>query len=215
METIRLNGDVEMPVVGLGTAFVPSEKLPDVIRTAYEVGYRKFDTAWSYGNEKVLGRAIHDANIKRDSIFITSKIHAKELYFFADRRFFFPKRSLKRAIDAHLKLIDQDYIDLLLIHWPFRQYLELWEELCEIQDIDKSRIRAIGVSSWLPAHLQKAIEKTGVVPSVNQFEINPYLSNENLIQECEKLSIHPESYSSFGSQNSSKILNDTTILSND
>lgn len=212
MDNVILNGGVEMPIAGLGTAFLPLDQLPEVIWTAYEVGYRKFDTAWSYGNESVLGKAIHDADIKRDSIFITSKIHAKELYFFADRRFYFPKKSLKRAIDAHLKLINQDYIDLLLIHWPFRQYLELWEELCEIHERDKSRIRAVGVSSWLPAHMQNAIDKIGVIPSVNQFEINPYLTNEDLVLECKKMNVHPESYSSFGSQNSSKILNDTTIL---
>lgn len=212
MKLVKLNNGVEMPLVGLGTAFIPLEKLGRVVADAYDVGYRKFDTAWLYNNEKELGKAINDLQVERESIFITTKIHAKNLYYLSNHKISFPKRTINNAIEGHLKRLNTDYIDLLLVHWPFIQYLHIWERLVDIY-LNSDKIRAIGVSSWYGKHIDRAVKETGVYPLLNQFEINPFLTNEEQIKDCLQRNIVPESYSSFGSQNSKDILGNPTIRS--
>lgn len=213
MNFITLNNGVEMPQIGLGTAFIPLEKLSGVLSDAYSLGYRKFDTAWRYGNEHIIGEKFKKNIIPRSEIFLTTKIHAEDLYHFSYRRFAIPKKSVRTAIENHCKRLSTDCIDLLLVHWPFRQYLHIYEEILNFINSGSSiTIRAVGVSSWLGPHLKKGIEKTGVTPALNQFEINPYLTNAQLTAECRNLNITVESYSSLGSQNSKEILSDPVIL---
>lgn len=211
MEFFILNNGVEMPAIGLGTAFIPLEKLQQVVGDAYSVGYRKFDTAWLYGNENQLGNAFKSLGINRESIFLTSKIHARNLYYMADRRWQVPKKSIRKAIEGQLKDLNTDYLDLILIHWPFKKYLHIYEELVDLMESNPYLFRAIGVSSWFKPHLDKAIDATGITPALNQFEINPYLTNQDLISYCQNHGIQVESYSSLGSQNAKEILGEKTI----
>ena len=213
MTKIYLNNGIEMPLVGLGTAFIPFNKLERVVEEAYEVGYRKFDTAWIYNNEEILGKSIQNLHIDRESVFLTTKLHARDLYYFGERRFSFPKKKVKTAIEGHLKRLSTDYIDLLLIHWPFRQYLNIWEQLVKVYQSSDCLVRAIGVSSWYGDHIDRAVKTTGVYPALNQFEINPFQTNEDLIKVCKNKGVLPESYSSFGSQNSKEILGNYAIVS--
>lgn len=198
MEYITLNNGVKMPMVGLGTHKIPNSDLEKVIPIAYELGYRKYDTAWLYQNERFIGDAIKNNNIPREQIFLTSKLHIDNLYFagFRSRRLNIRVRSVKKAFENSCKNLRTDYLDLYLIHWPFKNYEKMWEEVVRLYE-DK-RIKAIGVSSFLPKHLEYLLSITSVVPAVNQFEINPRNSQLVEIAYNQSLGIHVEAFASFG-----------------
>lgn len=198
MEYVILNNGVKMPMVGLGTHKIPNEQLKNVIPLAYELGYRKFDTAWLYQNENIIGCALKDNNIAREDIFLTSKLHVDNLYLGGYHRRI-PNlriRSIKSAFEGSLKRLKTDYIDLYLIHWPFDGYEWMWEEL--VQLYESKRVRAIGVSSFLPQHLDALLSRTAIIPMVNQFEINPRNTQTSEISYNQSRGIHVEAYASFG-----------------
>lgn len=118
-----------MPLTGLGTAFIPFEALQQVILTALDLGYRKLDTAWLYGNEQIVGETLKKCGIPRDQIFLTTKIHANNLYWRESSRFAIQKKSIRKAIEQHCQRLKTDKIDLLLIHWPFRKYRQIYEAI--------------------------------------------------------------------------------------
>lgn len=212
-----LNNGLHMPVVGLGTHKIPNDQLGNVIKTAYEVGYRKFDTAWLYQNEQVIGEAIKKYSIPRDQIFITSKLHIDDMYWHGYHRRLpnIKIRSVKKAFEGSCKRLGTDYLDLYLIHWPFHGNDKMWDELTKIYR--DGRIRAIGISSFLPHHVEELLNHTDVVPQVNQFEINPRNSQVNETLFNQKLGIQVEAYASFGTtfkneNASTDILGNETIL---
>ena len=126
MEYKTLNNGVKMPAVGFGTAALPVDDISGIIRSAYEAGYRMFDTAWHYYNEEKIGNAIQKLNIPRNEIFITNKLHADNLYLGRPfRRFQIPIRSIRKAFENTLSKLKTDYLDLYLIHWPFQNYEHL------------------------------------------------------------------------------------------
>ena len=200
--TIKLNNGVSMPQIGLGTFLIPQEEISRTIGRAYELGYRQFDTAWRYRNEAAIAQALKDNGIKREDVFITTKVNADALFWFGYRygkRSIFNFRnfkSVRRAVEESFEhLGGAEYIDLFLVHWPWPMYLKMYEVLTELYH--KGRIRAIGVCSCLPPHLEALKTVSNVVPAVNQFEISPLNTQKQLIKYCQERGIAVEAMSTF------------------
>lgn len=200
MSNLILNNGVEMPQIGLGTFLIPIENLSETIKSAYDIGYRKFDTAWRYHNESEIASALKKHNIKREEIFLTTKVNADALYF---HRYHGGKlsflnikvRSIEKAIEMSFKNLGMDYVDLFLVHTPWPMYLKMYEALTKFYH--QGRIRAIGVSSFLPPMIESLQEVSDVIPAVNQFEISPLNSQKNLIKYCQDRNIVVEAMSTF------------------
>ncbi|MEV7430936.1 MULTISPECIES: aldo/keto reductase [unclassified Nocardioides] len=169
--TITLNNQTTIPQLGFGVYQVPPEETAAAVGTALEIGYRHIDTAQMYQNEAGVGEAIKAAGIARDELWITSKLNNG----------FHRPDDARRAFDETLDKLGLDTIDLFLIHWPLPtlydgDYVSTWRTLAEF--VEQGRARAVGVSNFQPAHLDRIVEETGVVPAVNQIEVHPYFCNE-------------------------------------
>lgn len=200
MKKIRLNNGVEMPQHGFGTYMIPKENLSWAIGKAYELGYRQFDTAWRYHNEADIAKALKDNGINRQDVFITSKFNANSIhkfgYWYGKRSIInFRYRSIRKAILESLDNLGTDYIDLYLIHWPYPFYEDIYREM--VGFMGEGRIRAIGVCSFLPPHLEALQSVSDVVPAVNQFEISPLNTQKSLIKYCKDRNIAVEAMSTF------------------
>ena len=201
MKSIVLNNGVEMPQNGFGTYMIPLDQLSWVIGAAYKMGYRQFDTAWRYYNERAIADALKDNGIQREDVFITSKFNADSVckYGYHSAKLSFLNRLRKRtihdAIEESFKNLKTDYIDLYLIHWPYTFWKEIWEEMLEFYE--QGRFRAVGVCSFLPPHLEALKSISGIVPQVNQFEISPLNTQKQLIAYCKERGIAVEAMSTF------------------
>ena len=203
-----------MPMVGLGTHQIPNNSLGKVISTAYDLGYRKFDTAWLYQNESTIGDAIKEYSIPRDQIFLTSKLNINNLYWrgYHQRLPNLRIRSVRRAFEESCKRLKTDYLDLYLLHWPSPGFEWQWEDVAKLYQA--GRIKAIGVSSFLPRHLERLFSLTSIIPAVNQFEINPRNSQEEESRFNQSRGIHVEAYASFGTTKAREVASED-ILGND
>ncbi len=203
MEYKTLNNGVKIPMVGLGTFQIPNNQMPRVIGQAYELGYRMFDTAWRYGNERDLAEALCSNGLKREDVFISTKCNADALYFkgcHAGKKGFFDVRnftSIRSAIMRSFDNLKTEYIDLFLVHWPWPIPLaqRFYVELTKLQK--EGRIKAIGVCSALPPHLDAFSDASDVVPAINQFEISPLNTQKKLIKYCQDRGIAVEAMSTF------------------
>ncbi|ALO68665.1 hypothetical protein AS189_17745 [Arthrobacter alpinus] len=169
--TITLNNGVAMPQIGFGVFQVPNDETQNAVTAALDAGYRSIDTAAVYGNEEGVGRALAAAKLPRAELFITSKVWISDLGY----------EATLAAYDASLAKLGLEYLDLYLIHWPAPAtdaYLESWKALEEL--LAAGRVRAIGVSNFLPEHLEKVIALGGTVPAVNQVEIHPALQQRSI-----------------------------------
>jgi 2,5-diketo-D-gluconate reductase A len=167
--TIKLNDGVEIPQLGFGVFQVPPEDTKKATLEALEVGYRHIDTAEMYGNEKGVGEAVAESGIPRDEIFVTSKLNNS----------FHAREDALGAFDTTMETLGFESLDLFLIHWPLPavgDFVETWKAMEEMKA--SGRVRSIGVSNFQPAHLQRLFDETETVPSVNQIEVHPYLTNE-------------------------------------
>ncbi len=184
--TVTLNNGVEIPQLGFGVFQVPNDETTAAVSTALAAGYRSIDTAAIYGNESGVGRALADSDISRDDLFITSKV------WNADQGY----DATLRAYDTTLDKLGLDTLDLYLIHWPTPQrdlYLDTWRALEKLY-VD-GRVRAIGVSNFQPAHLERLIDTSTVVPAVNQVELHPALQNRGVIAADTRHGIATEAWS--------------------
>jgi 2,5-diketo-D-gluconate reductase A len=170
--TIRLNNGVEIPQLGFGVYQVPPEDTAEVVSTALEIGYRHIDTAEMYGNEKGVGEAVARSGIDRGEVFVTSKLNNG----------FHRRDDALRAFDQSLADLGVEYLDLFLIHWPLPgidvDFVETWKAMEEIYA--SGRCRSIGVSNFQAHHLRRLFSETEVRPAVNQIEVHPYLTQEEL-----------------------------------
>lgn len=184
-DTIRLLNDVEMPQHGFGVFKItePSE-METAILKALEVGYRSFDTAQAYQNEAMLGELLHNCDIARKDLFITTKINNSNQGY--DQTLFTFEESL-----ADLQL---SQLDLLLVHWPSQKHLfETWRAIERLYE--EKMVRAIGVSNFHIHHLEQLKTKANVLPMVNQIELHPYLTQEPLRQYLQENRIAVEAWS--------------------
>src|SRR6478752_9586994 len=164
---LALSTGALMPVIGLGTWPLNDGQVARTIVDAVQIGYRLIDTAAKYGNEAGVGQGIRDSGIARDQLFVTTKL---------DGTYQGNDRALD-GLDASLARLGLDYVDLLLIHWPLPArdlYVDTWLTFGKL--LASGKARAIGVSNFKPAHLDRLIAETGVAPAVNQIELNPTLS---------------------------------------
>jgi 2,5-diketo-D-gluconate reductase A len=168
---ITLNNGVEIPQLGFGVFQIPPAETKKATLDALEVGYRHIDTAEMYGNEKEVGQAIAESGLNREDVFVTSKLNNG----------FHEHDAALSAFDGTLAALGFEYIDLFLIHWPLPavgDFVETWKALEEIHQ--SGRARAIGVSNFQPAHIRRLLDETDTVPAVNQIEIHPYLTQDDV-----------------------------------
>ena len=162
--TVLLNNGVDIPQLGLGTARLPDEETRRIVREALDVGYRFVDTAASYENERGVGQGIADSGLPRDEVFVSTKLRGRDQGY----------DSAKRALHASLDRLGLDAVDLYLIHWPLPRldrYAESWRAMEEL--LAEGLTRAIGVSNFLPEHLDRLAAESSTVPAVNQIECHP------------------------------------------
>ena len=201
MEYVTLNNGVKMPKVGLGTFLIPRENVIDTIGMAYDLGYRSFDTAWRYHNEDLISQALKIHHIPREEVFITTKVNIDALYWGGyqwtgwRKNFNIRKRSVRQAIEESFKNLNMDYIDLFLIHYPVTFAWHMYRDLTELYH--EGRIRAIGVSNFLPPHIDALNMVSDVVPAINQFELSPLNGQKRLVQYCLNNGIVPLAMSTF------------------
>jgi 2,5-diketo-D-gluconate reductase A len=184
---VVLNNGVPIPQLGLGVFEVSFNETQSLVESALEAGYRHIDTAAAYGNEAAVGAAIAASGIARDEIFVTTKLRNGE------------QSQAKEAFEASREALGVEVIDLYLIHWPvpaLGRYVDAWRSLEEIYH--DGGARAIGVSNFLPGHIETLLASTTVVPAVNQFELHPTFQQAELWSTCRALNIAVEAYSPLG-----------------
>ena len=165
--TVPLPHGATMPQLGLGTWPMSSAEAERAVPTAIEAGYRLVDTAYAYGNEDGVGAGLRASGLPREELFVTTKLNAE----------WHGVREVREAFVDSTRKLGVEYLDLYLIHWPNPdqdRYVDAWRGLCRL--LDEELVRAIGVSNFKPAHLERLLEATGVAPDVNQIELNPYLA---------------------------------------
>jgi 2,5-diketo-D-gluconate reductase A len=171
--TIELNDGAQIPQLGFGVFQIDPDKTADAVRTALEIGYRHIDTAEMYQNEQGVGQGIRDAGLDRGDVYITSKLNNG----------YHRPVDARRAFEATLEELGSDYVDLFLIHWPLPtlydgDFVSTWKTLEEFKK--DGRARSIGVSNFQVAHLERLARETETVPAVNQIEVHPYFTNEEV-----------------------------------
>jgi 2,5-diketo-D-gluconate reductase A len=186
---IELNDGNRIPQLGLGTWPLDDEQVAAAVVQAVEAGYRHIDTAVKYGNERGVGNGIRASGVDRSELFITTKLDGE---FQGDDR-------AVAGLEGSLKRLGLDYVDLLLIHWPLPgrdQYISTWRTFERLQA--EGKVRSIGVSNFKPAHLERLLAETDVVPAVNQIQLSPAITRSAEREFHERHGIVTESYSPLG-----------------
>ena len=190
-----LSNGVQIPCLGLGTWQTDGATTIAAIRSALEQGYRLIDTAAAYGNEKSVGRAIVESGLKREDVFVTSKL----------RNACHGYKATRDAFRQTLEKLGTDYLDLYLIHWPNPfQYRTVWQEATVgtwkafEEFYREGRIRAIGVSNFFPHHIELLKKECEILPMVNQLKLCPGVTQPETVDYCRKNGILVEAYSPFG-----------------
>ena len=169
--TISLNNGVDIPQLGFGVFQIKPEETAKATATALEIGYRHIDTAQMYGNEREVGQAVRESGIDRGEIFVTSKLNNNRLQH----------DDILTAFDATMEALGFDYLDLFLVHWPLPAVADVvarWKAMEEIYA--SGRVRAIGVSNHHSNHLNAIFDRGEIRPAVNQIEVSPFLTQEEL-----------------------------------
>ena len=185
MKEVRLNNGVMMPAIGFGVYQIPVEDTERVVSEALETGYRMIDTAASYFNEEQVGNAIRHSGLKRDEIFVTTKLWVQD-YEYDDAL---------RAFDRSIKLLGLDYIDLYLLHKPYGNYYAAWRATERLYK--EGRIRAIGVTSFSNERLQDLFLHNEVKPAVNQLETHPFFQQKAANMFLSQEGIQHEAWAPF------------------
>ncbi|MCD5578966.1 aldo/keto reductase [Lactobacillus delbrueckii subsp. lactis] len=184
--TVKLNNGVEMPVLGFGVFQVPDlAEAQKAVEEALATGYRLIDTAAAYQNEEAVGKAIKASSVKREDIFVTSKLWVSD----------FSYKRAKAGIDASLEKLGLDYMDLYLLHQPYGDTMGAWRALEEAQKAGK--IRAIGVSNFYADQLKNLELTMPVKPALNQIEVNPWYQQEKEVAANQAEDVRVEAWAPF------------------
>jgi 2,5-diketo-D-gluconate reductase A len=199
---IMLNNGNEIPQFGFGVFLVKPAETAQAVSTALAAGYRHIDTAEGYGNEKEVGEAIAQSGLDRSDVYVTTKLgngaHRPD--------------DARRAFDASLKALGTDYVDLFLIHWPLPtrydgDYVSTWQTLEEFYR--DGRAKSIGVSNFQPHHLRRLHQECEITPAVDQIEVSPYLTQDDVRGFCAEHQIAIEAWSPIARGN---VLTDPTVV---
>ncbi|GAA4188244.1 aldo/keto reductase [Gryllotalpicola kribbensis] len=188
--TVTLNNGLEIPALGFGVFQTPPEETISSVTTALEDGYRLIDTAASYGNEREVGEGFRQSGLDRSEIVVESKLWISD--YQADKA--------EVGFEASLRRLGLDYVDLYLLHQPtpvdFDDTIAAYQML--EQKLAEGKVRAIGVSNFSPDHLTRLIEKTSIVPAINQVEVHPYFTNATVQHADATLGILTQAWSPIG-----------------
>lgn len=195
-DTFTMANDVKIPCVGYGTWQAPDdETTAQAVKKAIENGYRHIDTAAAYGNEKTIGKVIRECGVDRKDLFITSKLWNTERGY----------EKTKAAFQETLNRLGLEYLDLYLIHWPAnKKQFENWKEINAetwraFEELYREKkIRAIGVSNFLPHHIEALKETATILPMVNQIEFHPGFLQLSSVEYCKNNHIVVEGWSPLG-----------------
>ena len=185
MKTVKLNNGVEMPAIGFGVYQIPAGDTERCVSDALEVGYRMIDTAASYFNEKQVGDAIRHSGLKREEIFVTTKLWVQDHEY----------DDTLRAFDLSMKKLGLDCLDLYLIHKPYGNYYAAWRAMERLYK--EGRIRAIGVTSFSSERLQDLFLHNEIKPAVNQLETHPFFQQQAAHRFLEQEGIRHEAWAPF------------------
>ena len=193
--TFTLANGVEIPAVGFGTFRVKEGNAEQIVSDAIAQGYRHLDTAEFYFNEEAVGNAVKKSEIPREEFFITSKVWRDNLGY----------ENTHRAFEESCKKLGVEYLDLYLMHWPRPNDLsaewkdldvETWKAMEELYRAGK--VRAIGVSNFLPHHLNNLMDRTGIIPLINQIEFHPGYIQKAAVDFCQRMGIQVEAWAPLG-----------------
>jgi 2,5-diketo-D-gluconate reductase A len=187
--TITLANGVGMPALGLGTSPMGDEETEATVTGALRTGYRLVDTAENYGNERGVGRGIRASGVDRDEVFVTTKFNERWHGF----------EEAQQAFANSAERLGLDRIDLLLIHWPVPRkdrYVDAWRGLVKL--LEDGKVRAVGVSNFKPAHIDRLLDETGVAPHVNQIQLDPRIGRADQRSYHAAHGIVTESWSPIG-----------------
>ena len=205
MPKVRLNTGKEMPVLGLGTWQTSGAEVVDAVRDALEAGYRHIDTAWLYHNEAEVGKGLRQAIdkgiVKREDVFITTKVWPRNLN----------RRKSLEIIKNSLKQLNTSYVDLVLVHYPLAHARPTAEVYKGLEDAyNQSMVRSLGVSNFKPKEIEALIKLVDIKPSMNQIRIHPGFNQEQTVSYCKKNNISVTGYSPLST---GSILKEPTLIS--
>ena len=186
---LTLNNGIEIPQIGFGTFEVPAESTQATVEDALEVGYRHIDTAAGYYNEAGVGAAVRASGLPRDEVFVTTKLRNGDQGY----------EQTLRAFEDSRRALGLDVVDLYLIHWPVPSkdlYVETWKAFEKL--LADGAVRSIGVSNFLPEHLERLVRETDVVPAVNQIEVHPTFQQRATQEASTSHGVVVEAYSPLG-----------------
>lgn len=184
MNTITLNNDIQMPMLGFGTFLMGGAECEESVLTALRSGYRMIDTAEAYGNEEAVGNGIVKSGIPREELFIVTKVNFRSY------------ENTRETVEASLKKLKTSYLDLVLLHWPFGNYYAAWRELEKLYKEEK--IRAIGGSNFDPDRLIDLIEFNEITPAANQIETHLLCQRRTEHSWMEKYHVRHMAYAPLG-----------------
>jgi 2,5-diketo-D-gluconate reductase A len=186
MQTVKLNNGVEMPILGFGVYQIPDQKECETsVSLAIEAGYRSIDTASAYMNESAVGNAIKGSGVKREELFVTTKVWIQDAGY----------ENTIKAFEKSLRRLQVDYLDLYLIHQPYGDVYGSWRAMEDLYE--QRKIRAIGVSNFYPDRIMDLIVHNKIVPAVNQVETHPFFQQVETQKFLEENGVQIESWSPF------------------
>ena len=198
-KSVKLNSGYEMPLNGLGTYSLTGDTCYNAVSSALKSDVRLIDTAYMYGNEEEIGKAIRDSGIPREEIFVITKIYPSQF------------DNPKEAIELALKKLDIEYIDMMLLHHPGTNDVSAYKEMEKY--VESGKIRSLGLSNWYVEELNDFLPKINIIPSLVQNEIHPYYQENDVIPFIQSLGIVVQGWYPFGGRgHTSELLNNETIV---
>lgn len=193
----KLNNNIMMPMLGFGTFLTSGSDCENSVLSAIKAGYRLIDTAEAYGNEEYVGNAIAKCGVPREELFITTKVNFKSY------------ENARAVVESSLAKLQVEYLDLVLLHWPFGNYYAAWRDLEELYA--EGKIRAIGVSNFDPDRLIDLISFNTVKPVINQIETHLYCQRKSHHTWEEKYDVAHQAYAPLGQGHAKEMFEEDAV----